>query len=119
LNLAGQRLQNAPKWSASLGASYETALTADVSARLGVNYSYTSEKLLTSIIDVARARVQPQHLLNANIDFKLRDRFTIGVWATNLFDKRYINSVFDAPGTLGLTNYAPPRMFGVSFKAEY
>ena len=118
-SLAGERLQNAPKWSGSLGASYETPLADWVSARASVNYSFTSEKLLTSILDVPRARVQPQHLANANLDFKVQDRFTIGVWATNLFDKRYINSVFDAPGTLGLTNYGPPRMFGMSFKAQY
>ncbi|MDE2597143.1 MAG: TonB-dependent receptor [Sphingomonadales bacterium] len=118
-SLTGERLQNAPKWSGSLGASYETPLAEGIAARFAVNYSFTSEKLLTSILDVARARVQPQHLVNANFDIKLHDRFTVGVWATNLFDQRYINSVFDAPGTLGLTNYAPPRMFGVSLKAEY
>ena len=84
-----------------------------------MNYSYTSEKLLTSIIDTPRARIQPQHLVNANFDINLSERYTIGIWATNLFDNRYINSVFDAPGTLGLVNYAPPRMFGGSFKAEF
>ena len=31
-------------------------------------------------------------------------------FATN--DAAYIASVFDAPGVLGLTNYAPPREFG-------
>mgnify|MGYP001472107961 CR=1 FL=1 len=118
-SLAGKRLQNAPKWAATLGGSYEFPLGGELSGRLGVNYSYTSEKLLTSIIDTPRARVQPQHLVNGNFDIKLSERYSIGVWATNLFDNRYINSVFDAPGTLGLVNYAPPRMFGGSIKAEF
>jgi iron complex outermembrane receptor protein len=118
LDLSGQRMQNAPKWSSTLGAQYEFAV-GDRSARIGVNYSYTSEKLLTSIIDTPRARVQPQNLVNANIDFKATDHLTVGLFATNLLNKHYMNSVFDAPGTLGLVNYAPPRQYGVSAKASF
>jgi iron complex outermembrane recepter protein len=119
LDLKGERLQNAPKWAATLGARYEAELGEGTKLRLGLNYAYTAEKLLTSILDVPRARIQPQHLLNANADVTFAEHFTVGLWATNLFDNRYMNSVFDAPGTLGLVNYAPPRMYGVSLKAEY
>ena len=119
LSQAGKRLQNAPKWAGTLGIAYERQVASDVKARFGANYSYTAEKLLTSILDVPRARVQPQHLVNANFDVMVGEHMTFGLWATNLFDNRYVNSVFDAPGTLGLTNYAPPRMFGASMKVEY
>lgn len=119
VDLSGERLQNAPKWSANAGFTYAFDLTPDVEARLGANYAYSSEKLLTSIIDTPRARVQPTHLVNANASVKFKDAYTLGVWATNLLDERYIASVFDAPGTLGLTNYAPPRMYGVKFSAEW
>jgi iron complex outermembrane receptor protein len=118
-SLKGQRMQNAPKWSASAGFNYEFPLAGDMDLRLGAIYSYTSEKLLTSILDVPRARVQPQHLVNANIDLKITPKLTVGLWGTNLLDNRYINSVFDAPGTLGLVNYAPPRQYGVSAKFEF
>lgn len=118
-SLRGERLQNAPKWTASAGLSYEFPISSHLDGRFAVNYSYTAEKLLTSILDVPRARVQPQHLVNANLDVKVDNTLTVGLWATNLFDNRYINSVFDAPGTLGLTNYAPPRMWGVSLKGEF
>jgi iron complex outermembrane recepter protein len=114
LNLKGQRLQNAPEWTATAGFDYEAELSGGMKARLALNYTYTAEKLLTSIIDVPRSRIQPQHLVNANIDIKPIEKLTIGFYATNLFDNRYINSVFDAPGTLGLVNYAPPRQLGVS-----
>jgi iron complex outermembrane receptor protein len=119
LDLKGQRLQNAPKWTASTSINYEFPL-AGGTGRLRAQYTYTSEKLLTSIVDVPRARVQPTSLVNGNIEWTPGgDRFTVGVWVRNLFDKRYINSVFDAPGTLGLTNYATPREFGVSAKANF
>ena len=118
LDLRGERLQNAPKWSATIGAEYKREI-AGLETRVAATYSYTSEKLLTSIIDVARSRVQPQHLLNANIDVKINEMLTVGVFGTNLFDNRYTNSVLDAPGTLGLVNYAPPRMYGASFRAVF
>ncbi len=114
-DLSGQRLQNAPKWSGALGFNYEFPI-GGMEGRLGANYTFASEKLLTSIKDVPRSRIQAQHLVNANVDVKVTDAITVGIWGTNIFDNRYINSVFDAPGTLGLVNYAPPRQFGVSSK---
>ena len=119
LDLSGQRLQNAPKWASSLGTTYEFAMGGDLRGRFSATYNYTGEKLLTSIIDTPRATIRAQHIVNANFDVKVGERYTVGVWATNLLDSRYINSVFDSPGTLGLTNYAQPRLWGVSLKAEY
>jgi iron complex outermembrane recepter protein len=114
LDLKGQRLQNAPKWSFAGNATYKFPIAGEVEGRINLQYTYVSEKLLTSIIDTARASIQPMHYVNANFDVLLNENIQIGVWATNLFDNRYINSVFDSPGTLGLTNYAPPRQYGVS-----
>ncbi len=113
-DLSGQRLQNAPKWTASTSLSYEFPLSSDLKGRFNAQYTYSAQKLLTSIKDVPRSTIQPMSLVNANLDFTYKDNIQIGIYATNLFDKRYINSVFDAPGTLGLVNYAPPRQYGVS-----
>jgi iron complex outermembrane recepter protein len=118
VDLSGERLQNAPKWTGSAGATY-TIPVGDGAIRANVLYSYTSEKLLTSIVDVPRARIQPTHIVNGNLDWTFMERFTIGVWGRNLFDNRYIASVFDSPGTLGLVNYAPPREYGVSAKIVF
>ncbi len=119
ISLKGERMQNAPKWSASAGVNYEFPIWGEMDLRLGAIYTYTAEKLLTSITDTPRARVQPQHLVNANIDLKITPALTVGLWGTNLFDNRYINSVFDSPGTLGLVNYAPPRQYGVAAKFQF
>lgn len=119
LNLAGKRLQNAPKWTGSLGLGYEFPMGGDLTGRFSSSLNLTAQKLLTSIIDTPRATIQPQAIVNTSFDVKVGDRFTVGIWATNLLDSRYINSVFDSPGTIGLTNYAPPRMWGGSLKVEY
>ncbi|MFM6853135.1 MAG: TonB-dependent receptor [Sphingopyxis sp.] len=117
-DLSGQRLQNAPEWSGVVGFNYEFPL-GGLDARIGANYTFTSEKLLTSIKDVPRSRIQPQHLVNANFDVEVASGVALGLWGTNLLDKRYINSAFDAPGTLGLINYAPPRQYGVSARITF
>lgn len=119
LQLKGQRLQNAPKWSLSGNIAYQFPLSGELQARAMVQYTYTSEKLLTSIVDTRRASIQPMNLVNANFDIIVSENMEIGVWATNLFDNRYINSVFDSPGTLGLTNYYPPRQYGVSASYKF
>jgi iron complex outermembrane receptor protein len=117
-DLSGERLQNAPNWTGAVGFNYEFPI-GGMGGRIGANYTFASEKLLTSIKDVARARIQPQTLLNANIDLMINDMVTLGLWGTNILDKRYLNSVFDAPGTLGLVNYAPPRQYGVSARFTF
>lgn len=118
-NLRGYALQNAPKWSATAGAKYEFALGGGkTSAR--VLYSYVSSKYLTAINDTPRSLVQPTHLIDANLDWAPEDaRWSIGVWGRNLLDNHYIASVYDAPGTLGLVNYAPPRQYGATVKVNW
>jgi iron complex outermembrane recepter protein len=118
ISLKGERLQNAPKWTSTVGFNYEIPI-GGMEARIGAQYNYSSEKLLSSIVDTPRARIQPTHIINANADLKINDRFTVGVWGTNLLDKRYMNSVLDLPGTFGLVNYAPPRQYGVSGKFTF
>lgn len=118
-NLQGFVLQNAPKWTGTVGATYKFDVGKGyVSAH--VEYDYVGSKYLTSISDAPRSKIQPTNLINANIDWKLgASPLTLGVWGRNLTDKRYIASVFDAPGTLGLVNYASPREYGVVAKMEF
>ncbi len=117
--LKGERLQNAPKWSFASNIAYQFPLSGELEARAQLSYTYTSEKLLTSIVDTRRASIQPMNLVNANFDIIVSENMEVGVWATNLFDNRYINSVFDSPGTLGLTNYYPPRQYGISASYKF
>ncbi len=119
LDMHGERMQNAPKWTTAAGAEYIFPVGPG-DARVNVQYTYQSSKLLSSIEDVARARIQPMHLVNANVDYRPTDsNITIGVWARNLFDNRYIANVLELPGTLGLTQYAPPREYGLLLKYEF
>jgi iron complex outermembrane receptor protein len=119
LDMSGKPMQNAPKWTTAVSAEYIFPVGPG-DARVNLQYTYQGEKLLGSIEDVQRSRVQPMSYVNANIDYKpAGTNLTFGLWARNLFDKRYIANVLDLPGTLGLTQYAPPREYGASIKYEF
>lgn len=115
VNLKGNPLQNSPKWAATAGFTYEVPIGAD-SVRFHGFYSYTASKYLSSIDNSPRSKIQPTHLVDANIDFISADGWQIGVWGRNLLDKRYIQSVFDNIGYGGLVSYQNPREYGVSAK---
>jgi len=117
-DLSGFALQNSPKWTANIGAEY-AFLIGDYELRTNVQYKYVSKKYNTKLDNTARSEIQPTHTVDANMDFGPVDGpWSVGVWARNLFDNRYIASVFDAPGTLGLVNYADPRTYGVTVKLK-
>lgn len=117
--LKGERLQNAPKWTATAG------VTADFQVGEGlmtasVRYRYNSSKYYTNVLNTARSQIQPIHFVDANLDWSpASERWSIGAWAKNLFDERYVSVAFDSPGALALVGYHNPREYGVSFKYHF
>ena len=118
-NLRGSRLQNAPKWQASASASYDLEI-GDHRITPSISYQYTSSKYFTSALDTIRSKIQPTHIVDANIEWTLPgNRFAFSLWGTNLLDKRYIAAVADTPGLNGFVSYAPPREYGVTAKVNF
>ncbi|AUW58915.1 TonB-dependent receptor [Sphingobium sp. SCG-1] len=113
LDLQGYRLQNAPKWNASFGANFVVPLGNGAELVTDVNYAYTSSKYYTAILDTPRSKIQPTHLVDGTITYYPAGRaWSLGLWARNLLDSRYISTVYDSPGYGGIAGYAPPRQFG-------
>ncbi len=119
VDLSGYRLQNAPKWAASASLDYAFPV-AGGQMQANASYNYTASKYLNAINDTARALIQRTHVVNAALSWSPDGSgITVGGYANNLLDKRYLASVFDAPGTIGLVNYAPPREYGVTLRYEW
>jgi iron complex outermembrane receptor protein len=119
INLAGYRLQNAPTWAGTADAKYEMRLRPG-SLVTDVNFSYTGQKFLDALNDTPRSSIQPTSYINGNLDWMPNgDRWTIGLWARNIFDKRYVDNVFDAPGTFAFVSYAAPREYGATYKYNF
>ncbi|KPF93444.1 TonB-dependent receptor [Novosphingobium sp. AAP83] len=115
LDLEGFALQNAPRWASTLGANFTTKLPDDSSVVADVSWMYTASKFYTAVVNTPRSTIQPTYYVDALLTYYGPDKkYSIGLWGKNLFDKRYISTVYDSPGYMGLVGYAPPRQFGVS-----
>lgn len=115
IDLKGYALQNAPKWASTLGANYTHEFSGGSSIMADVSWMYTGQKFYTAVVNTPRSTIQPTYYVDALLTYYGPDkRYSIGLWGKNLFDKRYISTVYDSPGYMGLVGYAPPRQFGVT-----
>lgn len=113
--LAGRDLQNAPRWSSTLGANYTYRLAGGQRIVADASWLYTAQKFYTAVTNTPRSSVQPTYYLDALLTFYgADDRYSVGLWGKNLLDKRYISTVYDSPGYMGIVGFAPPRQFGVT-----
>jgi len=115
LDLKGYRLQNAPKWSATFGVNFVIPVGNGAELVSDSTYAYTASKYYTAILDTPRSKIQPTHLVDTTLTFFPEGKkWSIGFWAKNLLDSRYLSTVYDSPGYGGIAGYAPPRQFGGS-----
>ncbi|MCX7282664.1 MAG: TonB-dependent receptor, partial [Novosphingobium sp.] len=115
ISLEGFALQNAPKWASTIGANYTVTLPGDSSIVADASWMYTAAKFYTAVVNTPRSMIQPTYYVDALLTYYGPDkRYSVGLWGKNLLDNRYISTVYDSPGYMGLVGYAPPRQFGVS-----
>jgi len=118
--LKGAALQNAPKWASTLGINYTYKMANDGKIVADASWMYTAKKYYTAILNTPRSTVQPTYYVDALLTYHAPgDKFTVGLWGKNLLDKRYISTVYDSPGYMGLVGYAPPRQFGASVGVNF
>jgi iron complex outermembrane receptor protein len=119
LDLSGQALQDAPEFSGSAGITY-TIPTGPGKTALGLVDRYVGRTYANTVLSTARSQIQASNYVDGTLDYTPADkRWSVGLWCRDILDKRYIASVFDAPGTLGLVNYAPPREFGATIRYNW
>ena len=118
-DLSGERLQNAPKWTASAGLNYEIPVGPGY-AEASLLYRYTGEKYLQGLSNPAIVEIQDTSLLNANIRWTPNsERWSAEVWANNLLDERYIDSVTWNPGLFTQVFYQAPREYGITLRYKW
>jgi iron complex outermembrane receptor protein len=118
--LKGYDLQNAPRWASTLGLNYTYRMGSGARIVADASWMYTAKKFYTAVTDTPRSTVQPTYYIDALLTYYgPDDRYSIGLWGKNLLDKRYISTVYDSPGYMGLVGYAPPRQFGVSASYKF
>jgi iron complex outermembrane receptor protein len=119
-DLAGNRLNNAPKWSANLSASLSTDPGPDGRFTLRGDLGYRSAIFLREF-NTALDRQAGYALLGASLMWEdPGERFTLRLYGTNLTNKAYVaqGGSSDALGTLAIT-YGAPRQVGIEARVRY
>jgi outer membrane receptor protein involved in Fe transport len=127
LGAPGSRLPLAPLFSASLAGTYSHPLTADLTGRLTIGGKYSSSYNTGSDLDPRKLQ-KAFGLVNARVAVgPENERYSVELWAENLFDQHYEQVAFDAPfqglpsngkgvidGFLG-----QPRTFGATLRVKF
>jgi outer membrane receptor protein involved in Fe transport len=90
------RLSFAPKWSASLAATFEQPIGSNFLFRSNIGAKYTSEYNTGSNLDPRKLQ-DALTLINARIGFGAADEsWMVELWSQNLTDEKYYQVAFDA-----------------------
>ena len=114
-DFTGERLAGVPKWATSVGADVTHPVGGSAEGYLHGDWSYRSSYY--TVASNSRYGLVPGYgLVNARAGVRLGEdgRYDLSVWARNLFDKRYfqtlnvinyglVSAILGDPGTYGAT----------------
>lgn len=105
-----------PKWSYSLGASYEVPVNDTDSVGIDINWGWKDSQ--ASYPNPTNMVILPSYgLLNGRLTYNADDRLKVSVFGNNLTDEYYLTGGFDPGGpttkpTPGVTGVPHDRVFG-------
>ena len=126
---SGRQMTHAPKWTGVVGLTTRFPLGA-LEGAFHIDGRYTSEHNTGSDLDIEKQQ-KAYTVVNARVILRRGEsaRWSVDLWARNLFDEDYAVTVFDAPlqgsgtgpGSSQTFNafLGNPREYGVSFRYEF
>ncbi|TAJ74196.1 MAG: TonB-dependent receptor [Sphingobium sp.] len=122
VNVAGNYLNNAPKFSANLGFSYTPDLDV-LGGRINLRAdgSYRSETFTREFNDPILERNDPYFIANASIAWTdASDTFTLRAFASNIFNEIYITqNQWSATIQSRAISYNTPRQYGIEARVRF
>ncbi len=121
VNLAGNRLSNAPEFSLRASTDYTIPIgDASINLRADVNWQ---DRVFFTEFNNADATQAPYATVNAGIRYTSADaRWSVDVWGRNLTNKFIIaNNIVTAPlyNSVRVGSLAPPRTYGVTLGVNF
>jgi len=117
LNVAGNVLPRAPKWTAAATAAYRFSI-GSLGGRTSLSYNYRGEQFFNPD-NRANDRQGGYGLWNASVNFDLSNRWQLGLYGQNLGDKTYRTmrgiSFLGVPFSL----FARPRTYAAEISARF
>ena len=122
-DLSGKPLSGSPKWSWSAGGDFaqpigETAIGA-AEFYAHADYSWRSA-YYTAVSDSRYSLVPSYGIANARVGFRTESgSFDLSIWAKNLFDKNYVDTLSVANTGLVTATVGDPRTAGVTLRSKF
>ena len=124
INVKGQQLASAPRWSATLNSEYDWSFTSRLGGYVNASVSYRGESNSLGQPD-PNVEIASYAIVNGRIGVRTADgRYGLAVFARNLFDNRFPAIIYSDPISGGL-NYDQAfsrdafRVVGVSLDVHY
>ncbi|MEK1941231.1 MAG: TonB-dependent receptor [Pseudomonas sp.] len=116
----GERLFNAPRWSASAGLDYHRPWLPGWQHYIGLDYSFRSSYQGT-LEGGPGSEMPARAITNLRLGVRENDSsWAAELWVRNLFDERYLTAVY---AQLGAGDYGvlvgDPRSLGVTLRTRY
>ncbi len=121
VQLAGNRLSNAPEFSARFGTDYDIPIgDAKLNLRADLNWQ---DRVYFTEFNNADATQAPYATINAGVRYtSASGLWSVDVWGRNLTDKFIIsNNIITAPlyNSIRVGSLAPPRTYGVTLGVNF
>jgi len=122
VDLSGNRLQNAPEFSARGAISYEWVMANESRVTLRSDINWQDRVFFTEFNN--DDATQPAHAIwNAGIGYSSPDdKYTVDLWVRNITDELVIaNNIITAPlfNSVRVGSLAPPRTYGVTVGVNF
>lgn len=112
---SGNSTPLAPKFTASLGATYTVPLENEGHVQFTAQYSYNSGFFYET---ENRLRQEKYGILNGAIEYRIDDRWGVELWGRNLTDTRYF-ALRSSSSTGAYASFAAPRTYGIDVKFDF
>lgn len=122
VDLAGNRLSNAPEFSFRAGADYDLPISLPGKLNLRGDINWQGRVYFTEFNN-ADATQKGYALINAGLRYTSENGgWTVDLWGRNLADKLvYTNNIITAPlfSSVRVGSVAPPRTYGITFGVNF
>ncbi len=118
IDLSGNTLRNAPKWTANLLAEYSANLTDEIELTVIGEWNYKS-KIFYNVANSDNTVGPAYSLFNARIIVHSDAGWGLAFWGKNIFDKEYITYLRDGPFNQQTGLFGEPATYGVDLSYEF
>ncbi|MEO7168977.1 MAG: TonB-dependent receptor [Sphingomonas sp.] len=117
-DLSGKPLAGVPKWTFTGGGDVRQPLGGNAELYGHADYSWRSS-FYTAVSDSRFSLVPSYGIGNARIGVRLDDgRYDLSVWAKNIFDKDYFQTLSIVASGVITANLGDPRTVGATFRVR-